>query len=80
MREARIMVERSRRYLYSIGYLDEGAQVTQDCDLRRLLTTGEIVEVESGVHVTITELIRHPSPDGRVGEVRGHRQRWRRWA
>jgi hypothetical protein len=52
----------------------------QDCDPRRLLTTGEIVEVEFGVQVTIKEVIRHPSPDGRVGEARGYKQRWRNQA
>jgi len=73
-------VDRTRHYPYRISYQDKSAQRKQDCDPRRLLTTGEIVELESGVHVTITEVIRHPSPEGRVGEARGYRQRWREWA
>jgi len=73
-------VERTRHYPYRITYKDEGEQHQQDCDPRRLLTTGEIVEVESGVHITIAEVIRHPTPDGRIGEARGYRQRWRELA
>ena len=73
-------MERTRHYPYRISFEEGGSQVMQDCDLRRLLTTGENVEIGFGVQVTIKEVIRHPSPDGRAGEARGYRQRWRNQA